>query len=172
MFYNRTYVGEEVKPNIEFGRTLGLLAKQNTFSSNTLNNHSVLSTYAKVSVDEDALQIGLLYNWIKEHVHNVNGDGDDFMDITKLVLKEEKRHKFIMQSLKDADFNIAKISIEEINNEIPENIRKQLATDNDLPDVVKNYWPKRKREVVLRINLQLEFFFGQKSSICGHIAVF
>lgn len=150
LFYNRTYVGEEVKPNIEFGRTLGLLAKtKNTFSSNTLNNHSVLSTYAKVSVDEDALQIGLLYNWIKEHVHNVNGDGDDFMDITKLVLKEEKRHKFIMQSLKDADFNIAKISIEEINNEIPENIRKQLATDNDLPDVVKKKLLAEKKEEVV-----------------------
>lgn len=150
LFYSRTYVGDEVPPNIDFGRTLGLLAKtKDVFISNTLNNHSVLSTYAKVSVNEDAAQIRLLFKWIKEHVHNIDGDEDDFLEMSKHVLKEDSRRKFILNSLKEADFNISKVSIEEINNDIPENIKKQIANDSELPDFVKKKFLAEKKEEVV-----------------------
>lgn len=37
---------------------------ENTFVSNTLNNHTVLSTYAKVAFDEDVKAVSDLFAWI------------------------------------------------------------------------------------------------------------
>lgn len=65
LFYSRKFVHEDVVPDIEFGRTVGLhLKSKKTIVDNTLNNHTVLSTFAKISLNEDAKIFRDTYNWL------------------------------------------------------------------------------------------------------------
>ena len=75
---------------------------------NTLNNHTVLSTYGKVALPDDAEPMAKLYDWIRDHVHGVlkMNDGDVLPQMRE-VDADAKRKKFYMQMLKKADFNIS-----------------------------------------------------------------
>ena len=76
-FYSREFVGEGKQPKIEFGGTLKMYSKTRTsIIENTFNNHTVLSTIAKMSLKDDAYMITELYDWVKTKVHNVDGDTD------------------------------------------------------------------------------------------------
>lgn len=108
LFYERKYTSDDTHADIRFGKSLELASKtQDTIIQNTLNNHSVFSTFDKVALGEDANKIASLYNWIAFHVHEV--DGDYVQSFTKqmvAVVNDEKRKKFFLQLLKKADFNI------------------------------------------------------------------
>jgi len=112
LFYEREFVGEDRQCEIKFGTSIGIKAKTlRVLKEHTLNNHSVLSTYGKVSLPEDACKIAALYNWIKSHVHGVNNDGGSLVSLLKEVSQNEKKKEFFIQMLKKADFNISNFSV-------------------------------------------------------------
>ena len=74
-FYTREFVGIDKQPKIEFGGTLKMFSKtKNSIIENTFNNHTVLSTIAKMSPKDDASAITALYNWVMTRVHSINVD--------------------------------------------------------------------------------------------------
>lgn len=112
LFYERNYAGEDRQCEIKFGTSIRIKAKTiRTLKENTLNNHSVLSTYGKVSLPEDASKIASLYNWIKTHVHGVNNEERSLVELLKEVSQDVKKKEFFIQMLKKADFNISNFSV-------------------------------------------------------------
>ncbi len=112
LFYERDYVGEDSQCEIKFGTSIRIKAKTlRTLREHTLNNHSVLSTYGKVSLSEDASKIASLYNWIKSHVHGVSNEPTGLVELLKEVSQDEKKKEFFIQMLKKADFNISNFSV-------------------------------------------------------------
>lgn len=108
LFYERNYTSDDTQADIRFGNSLKLLTKtQDAIIQNTLNNHSVLSTFNKVSLGDDALGFASLFKWIVVHVHEVDGDySDTFKKRIGKVTHDERKKKFFLQLLKKADFNI------------------------------------------------------------------
>jgi len=114
LFYSREYVGEDKIPIIKFGDSLGLLVKtKNTLIDNTLNNHTLLSTFSKISVEAEPFKI--INDWIKNYVHEVSLN-NSVLEITKDIVKNKKKKEFILESLCKADFNITQIDLTEIKN--------------------------------------------------------
>jgi AAA15 family ATPase/GTPase len=108
LFYERKYTTHDTQADIRFGNSLKLLAKSvDAIIQNTLNNHSVLSTFQKLALGEDAKEIATLYNWVGSHIHEVNGDYvDEFSTQIGKVNSDDKKKRFYLQMLKKADFNI------------------------------------------------------------------
>lgn len=109
LFYERTFNGDNKQVSIKFGTNVGIKSKTiDTLIQNTLNNHTVLSTYGKVALPDDAEPMAKLYDWIRDHVHGVlkMNDGDVLPQMRE-VDADAKRKKFYMQMLKKADFNIS-----------------------------------------------------------------
>ena len=108
LFYKRKFDSIDTHANISFGKSLNLLSKSvDAVIQNTLNNHSVLSTFGKVALGEDAKEIATLYNWVGKHVHEVNGDYiGEFSSQMGKAYNDERKRKFYLQLLKKADFNI------------------------------------------------------------------
>ena len=75
LFYERTFVGENIQATIKFGSSLKLQLKtQDSIREHTLNNHSVLSVCRKAALKEDITPFNVLYSWIMENYHDVDGD--------------------------------------------------------------------------------------------------
>lgn len=109
LFYERSFNGDNKQVSIKVGTSVGIKTKTiDTLIQNTLNNHTVLSTYGKVSLPDDAEPMAKLYDWIRDHVHGVMKINDgDVLSQMREVDKDSKRKKFYMQMLKKADFNIS-----------------------------------------------------------------
>ena len=59
LFYERSFVGDDVQADIKFGTSLKLLARtQDSIRDNTLNNHSELSVCRKAVLKEDIEPLG------------------------------------------------------------------------------------------------------------------
>ena len=108
LFYERKFTTLDTQANIRFGNSVKLLAKTaDAIVQNTLNNHSVLSTFQKLALGDDAKEIATLYNWVGNHIHEVNGDYvDEFSTQIGKVNSDDKKKRFYLQMLKKADFNI------------------------------------------------------------------
>ena len=109
LFYERTFNDDNKQVSIKFGTNVGIKSKTiDTLIQNTLNNHTVLSTYGKVALPDDAEPMAKLYEWIRDHVHGVlkMNDGDVLSQMRE-VDADAIRKKFYMQMLKKADFNIS-----------------------------------------------------------------
>ena len=75
LFYERSFVGENIQADVKFGTSLKLQVKtQESIRENTLNNHSVLSVCSKAALKEDIAPFNMLYNWIMDNYHDVDGD--------------------------------------------------------------------------------------------------
>lgn len=109
LFYERSFNGDNKQVSIKVGTSVGIKTKTiDMLIQNTLNNHTVLSTYGKVSLPDDAEPMAKLYDWIRDHVHGVMKINDgDVLSQMREVDKDSKRKKFYMQMLKKADFNIS-----------------------------------------------------------------
>ena len=110
LFYSRKFVSESSAADITFGSNAEIKRKaENIFISNTLNNHTVLSTYAKVAFEEDVKVISDLFNWITKSTHGINEYHDPketFADMMRKVGEDPKMKSFFLQMIKKADFNI------------------------------------------------------------------
>lgn len=112
LFYERDYVGQNSQCDIKFGASVGIRTKTlRVLKEHTLNNHSVLSTYGKVSLPDDASKIAALYNWIKSHVHGVNNDEGNLVSLLREVSQDRSKKEFFIQMLKKADFNISNFNV-------------------------------------------------------------
>ncbi|MGM9816946.1 MAG: ATP/GTP-binding protein [Lepagella sp.] len=113
LFYERNFVGKDAQADIKFGSSVGIKAKTlATIKENTLNNHSVLSTYGKVSLTEDATPLANLYNWIKSYCHGIlECDNSDILQGLRLADSDRRKKSFYIKMLKKADFNISDFHI-------------------------------------------------------------
>lgn len=109
LFYERSFVGENIQAEVKFGTSLKLQAKtQESIRENTLNNHSVLSVCSKVALKEDIAPFNMLYNWIMDNYHDVDGDDNErgIVEILKDAYDTPKKRKFYNTMLQKADLNI------------------------------------------------------------------
>lgn len=108
LFYERSFVGENVQSDIKFGTSLKLQVKtQQAIRENTLNNHSVLAVCRKMALTEDIEPFNVLYRWITENYHDVDGDNKKgIIDVLKDAYADSKKRRFFNQMLHKADLNI------------------------------------------------------------------
>ena len=108
LFYERSFVGENVQADIKFGASLKLQVKtQESIRENTLNNHSVLSVCRKAALKEDIAPFNTLHNWIMDNYNEIDGDGDKgIVEILKDAHGNPKKRKFYNTMLQKADLNI------------------------------------------------------------------
>ena len=137
LFYERSFNGDNKQVSIKVGTSVGIKTKTiDTLIQNTLNNHTVLSTYGKVSLPDDAEPMAKLYDWIRDHVHGVMKINDgDVLSQMREVDADAKRKKFYMQMLKKADFNISDFHV--LSNGRDETVAFVNTTSSDdfeLPD--------------------------------------
>lgn len=137
LFYERTFNGDNKQASIKFGTNVGIKSKTiDTLIQNTLNNHTVLSTYGKVALPDDAEPMAKLYDWIRDHVHGVlkMNDGDVLPQMRE-VDADAKRKKFYMRMLKKADFNISDFHVlSNGRNETVAFVNTTSSEDFELPD--------------------------------------
>lgn len=106
-FYERKHNYSTNLPEITFGKNVGLDSKTAAIIiTNTLPNHTVLSTCNKISVDAPAfervlgyIRQSILYNQSKASIDS----------LLKATLGLSARKKFLMQAIREADFNISDI---------------------------------------------------------------
>lgn len=146
LFYSRQHGGDDEQPKITFGNTLKLSTKtQESIRQSTFNNHSVLSTIAKLSLKEDAAEIKSLYNWVLNHVHNINGDYHYKQLPTRLrhvgilsdAALDSRKKEFYTKLLTKADFNITKFELIDDKESVPQGFADIVLNDKDLSDEEK-----------------------------------
>ena len=139
LFYERSFVGENVQANIKFGASLNLQVKtQDSIRENTLNNHSVLSVCRKAALKEDIAPFNTLYVWIMNNYHEVDGDVDKgLVEILKEAYSNPKKHKFYNVMLQKADFNILEYHPVVEDHFIPMELRQLIQKEN-IPEEMKD----------------------------------
>ncbi len=112
LFYERDFTGADTQCRIKFGSSVGVKGRTlDTLSENTLNNHSVLSTYGKVALAEDAVKLATLYNWVRTHIHGLTDEDQELPQLLKEVEADPRKKRFFLEMLKKADFNITGFSV-------------------------------------------------------------
>lgn len=138
LFYSRVYVSDDSQPLIEFGNTLKLsLDSKRALRANTFNNHSVLSTIAKISLKEDdALGLKFLYKWVMNHVHNINGDSPLRYYVSELnkVNTDLRKKEFYLKLLSKADFNITGFRLVDNRSNLPKEYVTEIINDTDISE--------------------------------------
>ncbi len=138
LFYERTFVGDNVQAEIKFGPSLRLLVKtQESIRENTLNNHSVLSVCRKAALKEDIDPFNILHGWIMENYHDVNGDGEKgIVEILKDAYANSKKRKFYNIMLQKADLNILEYKPIVEDRLVPNEFRQRILMEN-IPEDMK-----------------------------------
>lgn len=139
LFYKRQFVGGDVMPDITFGKSLGLSANSvAALKSATLNNHSVLSSFQKVSLGQDSAKIANLHNWLAKHVHDIDGDEDiPIADILETVAGNPATKKFYLDMLRKADFNIVDFNVVRRSVPFPKSVRERILNNPNLSEEEK-----------------------------------
>lgn len=140
LFYERSFVGENVQAEIKFGSTLKLQQKtRQTIRENTLNNHSVLAVCRKMALTEDIMPFNRLHDWVMENYHDVDGDGDKekgLVETLKDAYKDDTKRKFFNQMLQKADLNIIDFKPVQEDRFVPQDFRERVQREN-IPDDMK-----------------------------------
>ena len=138
LFYERTFVGENIQAEIKFGSSLKLLPKtQDSIREHTLNNHSVLSVCRKNALTEDIAPFKELHGWIMSNYHDIDGDEEKgIVDTLKDVYNIPKKRKFYNTMLQKADLNILEYRPVVEDRYIPAEFRERILNEN-IPEKVK-----------------------------------
>ena len=138
LFYERTYVGDNVQADIKFGTSLKLFLKtQESIRENTLNNHSVLSVCRKAALKEDIAPFNTLHNWIMANYHDVDGDSEKgLVEILKEAYGNPKKRKFYNTMLQKADLNIMEYRPIVEDRFVPNEFRERIQKEN-IPEEMK-----------------------------------
>lgn len=140
LFYERNFLGKDKQANIKLGNSLNISAQtKKALTENTLNNHSVLSTYRKVAFKDDIQKIASLYKWIEAHVHEVNG-GDTKQDIIlelKSITGNKSKYEFYIEMLKKADFNISGFKYVTQKKTLTKAFQEYIQSRTDFDDATK-----------------------------------
>lgn len=140
LFYERSFVGENVQSEIKFGTSLKLQLKtQQSIRENTLNNHSVLSVCRKMALTEDIGPFNVLHRWVMENYHDVDGDDTDkkgLVEILKNAYSDNKKRKFFNLMLQKADLNIIDYKPVLEDRVIPQEFRERIMKES-IPEEMK-----------------------------------
>lgn len=153
LFYERSFVGENVQSEIKFGASLHLHTDtQNSIRENTLNNHSVLSVCRKIALKEDITPFIDLRKWIMENYHEVDGDDErGIVDILKDAHNTPKKCDFFNIMLQKADLNILEYKPIVEDRFVPDKIREHIQKEN-LPEKIKEELLRPTAESIVFIN--------------------
>lgn len=153
LFYERTFVGDNVQAEIKFGSSLRLLVKtQESIRENTLNNHSVLSVCRKAALKEDIAQFNILHRWIMENYHDVDGDVEKgLVEILKDAYSNPKKRKFYNIMLQKADLNILEYRPIVEDRYIPIEFSERIQKEN-IPEEMKEELLKPTSDSVAFVN--------------------
>ncbi len=107
LFYERAHNYDTNLPEITFGKNVGLDSRTSQIIvTNTLPNHSVLSTFNKVSVEAPTFEKVISYI---RRTKLPRAREEDISDLLRTTLAFTPRKDFILQAVKEADFNICDI---------------------------------------------------------------
>ena len=153
LFYERSFVGENVQADIKFGASLKLQVKtQESIRENTLNNHSVLSVCRKAALKEDIAPFNTLHNWIMDNYHEIDGDGDKgIVEILKDAYSNPKKCKFYNTMLQKADLNILEYRPVVEDRLVPSEFRERIQKEN-IPEKMKDVLLKPTSDSITFLN--------------------
>ncbi len=153
LFYERSFVDENVQADIKFGPSLKLQVKtQESIRENTLNNHSVLSVCSKAALKEDIAPFNILHKLIMDNYHDVDGDGNKgVVEILKNAYNDPKKRKFYNTMLQKADLNILEFRPVVEDRIIPTEYRERIQKEN-IPDEMKEALLKPTADSVAFVN--------------------
>jgi AAA15 family ATPase/GTPase len=153
LFYERSFVGENVQADIKFGASLKLQVKtQESIRENTLNNHSVLSVCRKAALKEDIAPFNTLHNWIMDNYHEIDGDGDKgIIEILKDAYGNPKKRKFYNTMLQKADLNILEYRPVVEDRLVPSEFRERIQKEN-IPEEMKDVLLKPTSDSITFLN--------------------
>lgn len=153
LFYERSFVGENVQADIKFGASLKLQVKtQESIRENTLNNHSVLSVCRKAALKEDIAPFNTLHNWIMDNYHDVDGDGEKgIVEILRDAYNTPKRRKFYNTMLQKADLNILEYRPVVEDRLVPSEFRERIQKEN-IPEEMKDVLLKPTSDSITFLN--------------------
>ena len=153
LFYERSFVGENVQADIKFGTSLKLQVKtQESIRENTLNNHSVLSVCSKTALKEDIAPFNVLHKWIMDNYHDVDGDGNrGIVEIMKDAYNDPKKRKFYNTMLQKADLNILEYRPILEDRFLPAEYRERIQKEN-IPDEMKEAMLKPTTDSIAFVN--------------------
>ena len=153
LFYERTFVGENIQADIKFGQKLGLQPKtQDSIRDYTLNNHSVLSVCRKNALTEDIAPFRELHSWIMANHHDIDGDEDKgVVDTLKEAYLVPQKRKFYNTMLQKADLNILEYRPVVEDRYIPAEFRERILNEN-IPEKVKESLLKPTADTIEFVN--------------------
>ncbi len=139
LFYERTYIADNVQAEIKFGGSLELAAKTKAgICEATLNNHSVLAVCRKAALKEDIASFNKLHSWIMNNYHEVDGDEErGVVEILKEAYADPKKRKFYNMMLQKADLNILEYKPIMEDRNIPQEFRNHIEREF-IPDELKS----------------------------------
>ena len=153
LFYERSFVGENVQADIKFGASLKLQVKtQESIRENTLNNHSVLSVCRKAALKEDIAPFNTLHAWIMANYHDVDGDVEKgLVEILKDAYSNPKKRKFYNTMLQKADLNILEYRPIVEDRIVPHEFRERIQKEN-IPEEMKEVLLKQTSNSITFLN--------------------
>ncbi len=153
LFYERSFVGENVQADIKFGASLKLQVKtQESIRENTLNNHSVLSVCRKAALKEDIAPFNTLHAWIMSNYHDVDGDvKKGLVEILKDAYSNPKKRKFYNTMLQKADLNILEYRPVVEDRIVPNDFRERIQKEN-IPEEMKDVLLKPTTDSITFLN--------------------
>ena len=153
LFYERSFVGENVQADIKFGASLKLQVKtQDSIRENTLNNHSVLSVCRKAALKEDIAPFNTLHAWIMANYHDVDGDVEKgLVEILKDAYSNPKKRKFYNTMLQKADLNILEYRPVVEDRFVPNDFRERIQKEN-IPEEMKDVLLKPTTDSITFLN--------------------
>ena len=153
LFYERSFVGENVQADIKFGASLKLQVKtQDSIRENTLNNHSVLSVCRKAALKEDIAPFNTLHAWIMANYHDVDGDVEKgLVEILKDAYSNPKKRKFYNTMLQKADLNILGYRPVVEDRFVPNDFRERIQKEN-IPEEMKDVLLKPTTDSITFLN--------------------
>lgn len=153
LFYERSFIGENIQADVKFGTSLKLQVKtQESIRENTLNNHSVLSVCSKAALKEDIAPFNMLYNWIMDNYHDADGDGEKgIVEILRDAYNTPKKRKFYNTMLQKADLNILEYRPIVEDRFVPSEYRERIQKEN-IPEEMKEALIKPTADSVAFVN--------------------
>jgi len=153
LFYERSFVGENVQADIKFGASLKLQVKtQESIRENTLNNHSVLSVCRKAALKEDIAPFNTLHAWIMSNYHDVDGNVEKgLVEILKDAYSNPKKRKFYNTMLQKADLNILEYRPVVEDRIVPNDFRERIQKEN-IPEEMKDVLLKPTTDSITFLN--------------------
>ena len=153
LFYERSFVGENVQADIKFGASLKLQVKtQDSIRENTLNNHSVLSVCRKAALKEDIAPFNTLHAWIMANYHDVDGNVEKgLVEILKDAYSNPKKRKFYNTMLQKADLNILGYRPVVEDRFVPNDFRERIQKEN-IPEEMKDVLLKPTTDSITFLN--------------------